>query len=84
MGTGTTGATTPGNFFLYTDSYDGLRHGYHSNVILSIWCSIMPIKHVLEARPDLCLLAEYPSEGRLDGSPNKPSYFFGHGFPICY
>ncbi|KAI9086526.1 hypothetical protein K1719_031610 [Acacia pycnantha] len=25
--------------------------------------SIMPIKHVLEARPDLCLLAEYPSEG---------------------
>ncbi|XP_054813226.1 F-box protein At4g02760-like isoform X1 [Prosopis cineraria] len=25
--------------------------------------SIMPLKHVLEARPDLCLLAEYPSEG---------------------
>ncbi|KAK7345892.1 hypothetical protein VNO77_16507 [Canavalia gladiata] len=25
--------------------------------------SIMPIKQVLEARPDMCLVAEYPSEG---------------------
>ncbi|KAF7804748.1 F-box protein [Senna tora] len=25
--------------------------------------SIMPVKQVMEARPDMCLLAEYPSEG---------------------
>lgn len=31
-----------------------------------ICCSIMPIKQVLEARPDMRLVAEYPSEGRLD------------------
>lgn len=29
-------------------------------------CSTMPIKQVLEARPDMHLVAEYPSEGRLD------------------
>lgn len=31
----------------------------------SVLCSIIPIKQVLEARPDICLLAEFPSEGRL-------------------
>ncbi|KAI9119214.1 hypothetical protein K1719_009889 [Acacia pycnantha] len=44
--------------------------------------SIMPIKHVLEARPDLCLLAEYPSEGsyidtfdaELNGDMSFPSH----------
>lgn len=30
-----------------------------------ILCSVIPIKQVLEERPDMCLLAEFPSEGRL-------------------
>ena len=35
----------------------------------AVFCSIMPVKQVLEARPDMCLMAEYPSEGRLDNFP---------------
>ena len=29
----------------------------------------MPVKQVLEARPDMVLVAEYPSEGRSDIFP---------------
>uniref|UniRef100_A0A2C9VU77 F-box domain-containing protein n=1 Tax=Manihot esculenta TaxID=3983 RepID=A0A2C9VU77_MANES len=37
--------------------------------------SIIPIKQVLEARSDLCLLAEFPPEGRLvDGSSTSKLY----------
>lgn len=35
----------------------------------------MPIKQVLEARPDMRLVAEYPSEGRLDIFSNKAEDF---------
>lgn len=39
------------------------------------YCSIIPIKQVLEARSDLCLLAEFPPEGRLvDGSSTSKLY----------
>jgi hypothetical protein len=36
----------------------------------------MPIKQVLEARPDMRLVAEYPSEGRLDIFTNRVEVFF--------
>jgi F-box/leucine-rich repeat protein 2/20 len=35
----------------------------------------MPIKQVLEARPDMRLVAEYPSEGRLDIFTNRVDGF---------
>lgn len=36
----------------------------------------MPIKQVLEARPGMRVVAEYPSEGRLDILSNRVKGFF--------